>query len=70
MRRFECGEQRYIAKFCKKQQKPEKTFLSESRRTTQRDSQNLVEEKNIEEDYFSFFQTTKKNLENDLYLDS
>ena len=68
---FKCGEQGHIAKFCRKQQKPEKKFRSQSRRTNQRGSQNLVEEQNLEEEeFFSFFQTSENNLANELVLDS
>ena len=70
MKCFKCGEHGHIAKFCRKQQKPEKKFVSQSRRTNQRGSQNLVEERNLEEDFFSFFQTSENNLANELVLDS
>ena len=46
---FKCGEHGHIAKFCRKQQKPEKKFVGQNRRTNQRGSQNLVEEQNLEE---------------------
>ena len=75
MKCFKCGERGRMAKFCRKQQKPEKKFVSQSRRTNQRGSQNLVEEQNLEEEeeeeeIFSFFQTSEKNLANELVLDS
>ena len=43
---FKCGEHGHIAKFCRKQQKTEKNFVSQNRRTNQRGSQNLFEERN------------------------
>ena len=74
---FKCGEHGYLAKFCIKQQKPEKKFVSQKRKTNQRGSQNLVEEQNLEEEVeeeeeeiFSFFQTSENNLANELVLDS
>ena len=73
---FNCGEHGHIAKFCRKQQKPEKESVSQNRRTNQRDSQNLIEEQNLEEEeeeeeeIFSFFQTSENNLANKLVLDS
>ena len=71
MKCFKCGEHGHIAKFCRKQQRPEKKFVSQSRRTNQRGSQNLVEEQNLEEEeFFSFFQTSENNLANELVLDS
>ena len=71
MKCFNCGEQGYIAKFCRKQQITEKKFVSQSRRINQRGSQNLVEEENLEEnDFFSLFQTSEINLANELVLDS
>ena len=75
MKFFKCGEHGHIAKFCRKQQKYEKRFVSQSRRTNQRGTQNLVEEQNLEEEeeeeeIFSFFQTSENNLANELVLDS
>ena len=74
MKCFKCGEHGHIAKFCRKQQKHEKKFVSQSRRTNQRGTQNLVEEQNLEEEeeeeIFSFFQTSENNLANELLLDS
>ena len=71
MKCFKFGEHGHIDKFCRKQQKPEKNFVSQSRRTNQRGSQTLVEEQNLEEEeFFSFFQTSKNNLANELVLDS
>ena len=70
MKCFKCGEHGHIAKFCRKQQKPEKKFVSQSRRTNQRGWQNLFEEQNLEEEFFSFFQTSENNLANELVLDS
>ena len=64
---FKCGEHGHFAKLYRKQQKPEKKFLSQNRRTNQRGSQNLVEEENLEEEeeeIFSFFQTSENNLPN------
>ena len=49
MKCFKCCEHGYIAKFCRKHQKPEKDFVSQCRRTTQKISQNLIEELNLEE---------------------
>ena len=45
---FKCGEQGHVTKFCRKHKKPEKKILNRSRRTTQRGSQNLFEEQNLE----------------------
>ena len=83
MKCFKCGEHGHIAKFCRKQQKPEKKFVSQNKRTNQRGSQNLVEEQNLEEEedeeeegeeeeeeLFSFFQMSENNLANELVLDS
>ena len=74
MKCFKCGEHGHIAKFCGKQQNYEKKFVSQSRRTNQRGTQNLVEEQNLEEEeeeeIFSFFQTSENNLANELVLDS
>ena len=71
MKCFKCGEHGHIAKFCRKQQKHEKKFVSKSRRTNQRGTQNLVEEQNLEEDEEEiFFQTAENNLANELVLDS
>ena len=74
---FKCGEHGHIAKFCRKQQKPEKKFVSQNRRTNQRGWQKFVDEQNLEEEeeeeeeeIFSFFQTSEKNLANELVLDS
>ena len=65
-----CGEHGHISKFCRKQQKPEKKFVSQSKRTNRRGWQHLVEEQNLEEKkFFSFFQTLENNLENELVLD-
>ena len=62
-------------KICRKQQKSAKKLVSQSRRTTQRVSQNLIEEQNLEEEkeeeeFLSFFQTLESNLANELVLDS
>ena len=75
MKCFRCGEHGHIANFFRKQQKHEKKFVSQSRRTNQRGMQNLVEEQNLEEEeeekeIFSFFQTPENNLANELVLDS
>ena len=60
MKYFKCVEHGHRAKFCRKQQKFEKKFVSQSRRTNQRGTQNLVEEQNLEEEeFFSFFQTSE-----------
>ena len=74
---FKCGDNGHRAKFCRKQQKTEKKFVSQSRRTNQKGSKNLVEEKNLEEEeeeeeeeIFSFFQMSDNNLANELSLDS
>ena len=72
MKCFKCGEHGHIAKFCKKQQKTEKMFVSQSKGTNQRGLQNSVEEQNLEneEEIFSFIQTSEDNLTNELILDS
>ena len=70
MKCFKCGEHGHIAKFCRKQQKHEKKFVSQSRRTNQRGTQNLVEEQNLEEEeeeeeeeIFSSFKRRKTTLQ-------
>ena len=41
---FKCGEHGHNAKFCRRQQKPEKKLVSQNRRTNQRGSQKFAEE--------------------------
>ena len=65
---FKCGEQGHISKFCRKQ-KPEKKFVSQSRKFSQNNqsrSQSLADC----EEYFSFFQTTSNNPACEIVLDS
>ena len=73
---FKCGEHGHIAKFCRKQQKPERKVCKSKQENQSERLANLVEEPNIEkeeeeeEKTFSLFQTSENSLANKLVLDS